>query len=88
MSNDIIIRGKMEILEQIDNIMNKKIVSSQGYKIDYLSVIQSVQSYNLNYFINLFDKDGKSLREQFGSKEELARFLNFRGFKIYTKNKS
>lgn len=78
----------MSVLDQIDNIMYEKVVSDQGYKIDYFSVIQSVQSDNLNYFVNLIDKNGRSLTGQFSSKRELENFLNWRGFKIYTENKS
>ena len=42
----------MGILEQIDSFMYKKIISDHGYKIDYFSVLQSVKSDNLNYFMH------------------------------------
>ena len=78
----------MSVLDQIDSLMTKKAISELGYKIDYFSVTQSTQSDNLNYFIVLFDKNNGNLREQCSNKKELANFLNWRGFKIYTESKS
>ena len=78
----------MGILDQIANHMHEKVISRHGFKIDYFSVAQTSQSDNLNYFINLLDKENRSIREQFTSKEEMKKWLTGRGFKIYVENKS
>ena len=72
------------VLDQIDNLIAKKVISKQGYRIEYFSIVQSNGS---KYFITLI-KDRSSLRDQFESKKEMVDWLNKNGFKIYTKNKS
>ena len=78
----------MSILDQIKNIMYKKSISDQGYKINYFSMINSILTPNINYFIILIDKEGRNFKDQFTSEKEVATFLNRIGFKIYTENKS
>lgn len=79
----------MSILDQIDEIITKKISNDKGYKIERFSIKDEEMGYPESYMLMVYKpKEDDIIRKGFKTKQEVAEWLNNNGWNIKEKHGS